>query len=129
VHRDGHAPVTGAQGLLQCRQYDRIAVQFGQLPLPVECVVKPLQVASGLSQVGLLHLDEMQAHTGIQRYIPVLRFLANDLAVHLALGGHVDDQVALDRCLAAQAVVLLERHPALAKALLDLAGRRKVFGA
>ena len=49
VHRDGHPPVTGAQGLLQCRQYDRIAVEFGQLPLPVERVVKPLQVAGGLS--------------------------------------------------------------------------------
>ena len=77
----------------------------------------------------MLHLDEMQAHACIERYIPELGSLAHDLAVHLALGRYVDDEVALDRCLATQAVVLLERHPALAEALLDLAGRRKVFGA
>ncbi len=63
----------------------------------------------------------MQAHTRVERDVAILRLLAHDLAVHLAFGRHVDDEVALDERLAAEAMILLERPAPFAELLLRLA--------
>ena len=128
MHCDGHLPVAVTQHPLQPGQNDRIAIQFGKLPFPVERIVQTLQVAGRFTQIRSLHLDVMQAHAGIERDVAVFGFLAHDLTVHLALGRDVDDQVTPDQRLAAQAVVLLQRFAALAETLLDNVGRRQVFG-
>ena len=46
-------------------------------------------------QFGLLHLDVMEMHARVERYFTVLRLLANDLAMRLAFGRDIDNEVAL----------------------------------
>ena len=56
----------------------------------------------GIGQVGLAHLDVVQAHDRIDLDGVGVGLLADDLAVHLALGRHVDDEVAEDARVAAE---------------------------
>ena len=63
----------------------------------------------------------MQPHHRIELDRPHLGALAHDLLVHLAIGGHVDRQIAQDRRLAAEPATRGEAA-ALAIALLDRAG-------
>jgi hypothetical protein len=114
---------------LQSPKDNRVAVEVRQLPLALQRVTESLQVPAGLAEVGWLHFDVMQADARIERYLAVLRLLANDLTMHLTLRRNIDDEVAPHQGLAAQAVVLGQRLPSLAKAHLDITDRRKMFRA
>ena len=46
--------------------------------------------------VRLLHLHVVQAHDGIQLDVVLIGILAHDLAMHLAVGRNVDDDVGFD---------------------------------
>jgi hypothetical protein len=68
-----------------------------------------LQVALLHLHIGFAYFDEIQMHRSIQRDIAMLGILAHDLPVYLALRGHVDNDVALQLCLATQSATLRQR--------------------
>ena len=128
VHGDGHLPLALAQRRLQLLQHAHVALEARQPPLELERVLEPAEVAGGIVHVGRLHLDVVQADHGIELDVVRLGGLAHDLAVHLAVGRHVDDDVALDLRRAGKAPPGRHRLAA-AVVLLDGAERREVGGA
>jgi hypothetical protein len=67
---------------------------------------------------GSSHLDKDEPRGRVHGDVARGGGLAHDLAVHLAFGGHVDDDVALNRGLAAEAAALRQAAHAVV-ALLD----------
>ena len=65
-------------------------------------LLQPLEVAALAVHVGLLDLDIVQADDRIELDRAHLGALAHDLLVHLAVGRHVDDDVAQELRLAGQ---------------------------
>ena len=125
VHGDRHLPAALAQRGLQLLQHADVAGEAGQPPLEVERILQPAQVAGRIVHVGLLHLDVVQAHDRIE--LDVVRFggFAHHLPVHLAVGRHVDDEVAQHERRARQPAS--GRHRLVAAVfLLDGAERRQV---
>ena len=122
---DGDGPIALAQRLLQVLDDPQVAVEPGQAPLRRQRLHQPLQVAGGIVHVGLDHLDIVQAHDRIELDGPHLRALAHHLLVDLAVGRHVDDEVALQQRRAAEAAPVLEAAP-IGVALLDGAESREV---
>ena len=68
--------------------------------------------------VGLGDLDIMQANDRIDVDRMRLRALADDLAMHLALGRHIDDEIAQDARLAAEPAARRQRAALVDPALL-----------
>ena len=89
-----------------------------ELPLLGQRPLEALQVAGGLVHVGLGHLDVVEPGGGVERDGAGLGALAHDLLVDLGLGGHVDDGVAEELRLAAEAAAGGEAADAVV-ALLD----------
>ena len=129
MDRDRDLPMALAERLLQALQAAQIAGQLAQVPLLGERFLQPLQVAGRRVHVGRLDLDVVQPHHRIELDRAHLRALSDHLLVHLAVGRHVDDHVALQLRLTGQAPV--RRHLAGARAVVFLgrAGRRDVRGA
>ena len=129
VHGDRDGPVAGAQRALQRRR-----ARAGRRASPVERPValerleQALQIAAGVGEIGLADLDVVQPHDRVDLDRVRVGFLAHDLAMDLALGRHVDDEVAADAGVAAEPAVGGEPAP-LAIARLRLAERREVVGA
>ena len=94
---DRDLPVAAAQNLLQAAQHRQARLGFVEAPLRGERLLQPAEVAGGVVHVGLGDLDIMQPHHRIDVDRMGLGALAHDLAVHLALGRHVDDEIAA-RC-------------------------------
>jgi hypothetical protein len=92
--------LTGAQSLLQRLQHPEVALEFRQLPLLPERLVEPLQVARGVVHVGLFDLDVVQSDRRVELDVADLGALAHHLLVHLAVGRHVDDDIAAELRLA-----------------------------
>ena len=65
----------------------------------------------GIGQVGLAHLDVVQPHDRVDLDRVRVGLLAHELAVHLALGRHVDDEVADDARVAAEPPLRREAAP------------------
>ena len=126
VYSHGNVPRALAQRGLQTRQDDGVTDQVSQVPLPGQRVAEPLQVAARLEHVGRLHFDVVEPRSRIELDVAVLGILAHDLSVHLALRRHIDDEIAPDHRLAAQAMVVGKLAAALAVPLLDLVDRRQV---
>ena len=75
-------------------------VEAGQLPLALERLAQAAEVARRRREVGLLDLDVVEADDRVDLDRMRVGLLAHDLPVHLALGRHVDHELALDaaRC-------------------------------
>ena len=71
-----------------------VAGERRQAPLALERLAQPRQVARRRGEVRLLDLDEIEAHDRVDLDRVRVGLLAHDLAVDLALGRHVDDDVA-----------------------------------
>ena len=97
VHGDRDFPLALAQRGLQLAEDREVAVEPGELPLALERILQAAQVAGRVVHVGLAHLDVVQAHDRVQLDLARVGVLAHDLAVDLAAGRHVDDDVALRR--------------------------------
>src|SRR5256885_15291670 len=102
MHRDVDFPLSLAQRRLQSLQHRQVAAQGAEIPLAVQRLEQSLQITGRVMHVGLAYLDVMKMHDRIQGDRVRLHRLAHHLAVHLAAGGHVDDEVALDLCGARQ---------------------------
>jgi hypothetical protein len=103
----------------------RIGGQPVHLPLAQERLADAADVAAGAAQLGALDLDVVQPHDRVDLDRVGVCLLADDLPVELALGRHVDDEVACDGGDAPQPPPLGE--PALGVVpRLDLVGRREV---
>ncbi len=81
---------------LEVRKHVWVARKALKLPVALERLEQSLQVAGGGRQVGLAHLDVVQANDGVDLDRVRVGLLAHDLAVHLALRRHVDDEVTGD---------------------------------
>ena len=112
---------------MQIRKQGRIEAQVAQIPLGLQCLEKTLHIAARFVHVGVLHFDVIQVHTGIERDVAMFGMLAHDLPMHLTFGWHIDDEVALDQCLAAQPPAFLERCTSFAESRFDFTYRRQVF--
>src|SRR5690606_40936255 len=84
----------------------------------------------GIRQRWRLHLDVVEAHDRVDRVARDLRALADDLAMHLALGRDVHDQVAPDGGGTAQTPAFAQwtPPPVLQFQLSGRAHRRRVGG-
>src|SRR6185312_13238218 len=79
-----------------------IGIRLGEAPLLAQRLLQPAEIARRLVHVGLGDLDVMEAHDRIDFDRMALGALAHDLPMDLALGRHVDDQIAANFCLAAE---------------------------
>ena len=57
----------------------------------------------------------------------MLRFLSNNLTMHLAFGRYVNDEIALDQRLATQAAIAGQRRPSFDILVLNIAGRGEMI--
>ena len=67
--------------------------RVGDFPLAAERVGEAAKVARRVVHVGLGDLDIVEGHDRIEGDRPAVGGLPHDLAVDLALGGNVDDDV------------------------------------
>ena len=89
-------PLALAQRLLQAREDVIVDREPGQLPFALECLAQSAEVARRRGEVGLLDLDVVEPDDGVDLDRVRVGLLAHDLPVHLALGWHVDHELALD---------------------------------
>ena len=127
VHRDGHLPLALAQRLLQAAQRVQVDGELAQAPLRLQRLLDPLEVAALPVHVRLLDLDIVEPGRGIELDRAHLGALPDHLLVHLAVGRHVDDDVAQELRLAGQPPPRLQALPALV-ALLDRRERAQMLG-
>jgi hypothetical protein len=128
VHGHRDLPLTLAQGALQSLQHREVTAQRAEIPLLSQRQQQTLQIAGRIVHVRLAHLDVVQVHHRIERDDVRLGRFAYDLAVHLGVGRHVDDQIPLDTRRARQPMAIGER-PAPREALLGLTQWRQVRAA
>ena len=121
VDRHGDLPVALAQRLLQLAQRAQVDGQPPEAPLRLQRLLDPLEVAALPVHVGLLDLDIVQPGRGIELDRAHLGALADDLLVHLAVGRHVDDDVAQEAAPGRTAAAPPQALPAL----VALLGRRE----
>ncbi len=108
---------------LQRLQDGEIGGRLGNSPLFCERVLEAAEVAGGVAHVRLADLDGMQPHHGIDNDRMLFRAFPHDLAVHLAFRRHVDDEVAANLRLAAEASARWKSAASFDVALFDLAPR------
>ncbi len=102
--RDG--PAAFAQDRLQLAQQVCVDLDPLQAHHGLQGLNQTFQIASGFVHVGLFDLDILQADRRGQDNIAGLGAFANDLAVDLAFGRHINDDVPLNRGLTSQAAAL-----------------------
>ena len=83
----------------------QVRLEVGQLPLALERLEQAREVAGGRREVRRHDLDVVEPDDRIHREVADGEVLADDLAVDLALGRDVDEEVAADRRGARQAAV------------------------
>ena len=104
----------------------RSAPSVVDAPLLGERLLQAAEVARRLVHVRLADLDVMQAHHRIDFDRMLFGALAHDLAMDLALGRHVDDEIAADLRLAAEPPSRRQRAALVGVALLDRVPGRRV---
>ena len=119
VHGHRHLPGTLAQRALQALERAQVDGEVAEAPLAGKRFRHALEIAALAVHVGLLDLDEMEPDGGVELDGADLGPLAHHLLVDLALGRHVDDDIALEQRLAGEAAAGREAA-AGAIALLDL---------
>ena len=102
VDRHRRRPFAVPERALQALQDVQVGGEGVQAPLLAERIRQALEIAARIVHVGLRDLDIVQPDRGIDGVVPGLGALAHDLFMDLALGRHVDDDIALDQCRAAQ---------------------------
>ncbi len=127
VYRDGDPVRAGGQGRLHPADDGEVGAQVMEAPLGRERVEEPPEVAGGRGEIGLLDVDGMQPHDGIHLERACRQVLADDLAMDLALGRDVDDEVTEHACGAGQPSVVSQTRY-LAVLGLDGVGLRQVVG-
>ena len=100
MHGDRDRPFALAQRRLERMQQRHVAVQVLELPFAIERDAQALQVAGRVVHVRLGDLDVVQADDGIERDLALIGRLADHLAMHLAAGWHINDEIAEDHRLA-----------------------------
>ena len=91
---DGHAVLAGLERRLEAPNDGEVRAEPGQAPFALEGVEQPAEVPGRQRQVGRRDLDVVQPDDRIDREVPDVEALADDLAVDLALGRNVDQDVA-----------------------------------
>ena len=81
---------------LQFGEDGRVGVEPVELPLRRERLPHTPQVTRRDPQLGARDLDVVEPHDRVDLDGMCVRFLADDLAVELALGRHIDDDVTCD---------------------------------
>ena len=127
VDRHRRRPFAGAERALQALQNVQVGGEVAQTPLLAERVGEALEIAARIVHVGLRDLDVVQPDRGIDGVVPGLGALAHDLLVDLALGRHVDDDIAPDEGRAAQPAVVRQAAAGGVAGLL-LARRAQMAG-
>ena len=105
VNRDRDAIAAGFEGRLERTDHLEIGDEAVESPLGLERGEDPGEVAAGRLEGRALDLDLVQADHGIDDEVTDRDALANDLAMDLALGRHIDEDVAVDRGAAAEATI------------------------
>ena len=95
VDRRGDAPVAGTQRRLERLQHFEVAAQVLEAPLLAERRLDPAQIPGRVVHVRLRDLHESQPNHRVDADRVHLGALAHHLPVHLAVGGNIDDDVAL----------------------------------
>ena len=96
VNRHRHPVLALLERRLERPDDLEVRLQAGQLPLALEGLEQPREVAGRRRQLGRGHLDVVEADDRVDREGPDVEALADDLAVDLALGRDVDQDVAAD---------------------------------
>ena len=122
----GDLPSAGAERLLEMRQHGQSGIDAGDLPLVAERRGEPAEVARRVVHVRLGNFHVVEAHHRIERDRPLVSLFAHDLAVDLALRRDVDDEVAEDVRLAAEAPAGLQRATDVDVALLGVVPLRQM---
>ena len=108
VHGDGDRAGSLEQRALEIRRTRRVGVELVELPLRGECLSHASQVTCGDSELGSCDLDVVEAHDRVDLDRMCVGLLADDLAVELALGRNVDDDVTAEAGGAGQSSSLRE---------------------
>ena len=112
---------------LQAAQHGEIGGSFAEPPLFAQRLLQAPEIAGGILHVGLAHLDQIEAHHRIDVDRMGLGALAHDLAMDLRFGGNVDDEIAADLRLAAEAAAWLQGAALVDVTLFGLVPRRDVI--
>ena len=89
-----------------------------------ERIGEAAEIARRVVHVGLGDLDIVEGHDRIEGDRPAVGGLPHDLAMDLALGGNVDDDIAAELRLAAEAPAGFQRAADVGVALLHPVPRR-----
>ena len=100
MHGDRDGPLALAQRGLERMQERQVALEVLQLPFALERHAQPRKIAGRIVHVRLGDLDVVQADDGIERDLALIGRLADHLAMHLAAGWHINDEIAEDHRLA-----------------------------
>jgi hypothetical protein len=103
VNGDRNAPTSRAKRRLQAVKHFGVTVEPTQLPLPLESSAQTREVARRRREIRLLDLDVMETNDRVDVDGMGVCLLAYDLPVQLALGWHVDHELADDAGRAAEA--------------------------
>ena len=127
VDRDGDPVRALLEGRLERADDLEVRLESGQLPLALERLEQPGEVARRRRELRRRDLDVVEADDRVDDEVADVEALADDLAVDLALGRDVDEDVAADLGRARQAPV---RRQALLVAVgrLERSERREVPG-
>ena len=129
AQRRGDFPLPGAQRLLQRGERGEIGGRLGQAPLLAERLLQTAKIACRLVHVRLGDLDVAKAHDRIDFDRMGFGALAHDLAMDLAFGRHVDDEIAAYPGLASESPAGGKRSALFGVTALDLAPWAHMIGA
>ncbi len=125
VNRDRDAPAARAKRRLEIVEHVRVELELFERPFACESLAQPSGIRRGTLEPRLLDLDVVEPHDRVHLDRVRVGLLAHDLAIELALGRDVDDEVARDVRDAAQAA--RRGKPALGRVrALDLVHVREV---
>ena len=96
VDRDGHAVLALLERRLERPDDLEVRLEIGQLPLALERLEQPREVAGRRRQLGRRDLDVVEPDDRVDDEVADVEALAHDLAMDLALGRDVDEDVAAD---------------------------------
>ena len=129
MHRNRDFPLTLAQCSLEVLHQAKVAVQVGQPPLELQRFLQTPQIPGRVLHVRLLHLDVINTYNRVQLYVVNLGPLAHDLAVHLAVGWDIDDDITQNLGGATQATPGRQLLHFGRVTPLHIAERRQMLGA
>ena len=120
IHGNGDGPFALTKFLLKRLKDAQLKSQILELPFALQSIAQPPQVAGGVVHVRLPDLHIVQVDCRHDLNVAGVHVLAHDLAVHLAVGGHVNHAIPQELGRAAQAPSVLEVLAALGVAPLHL---------